>query len=189
MDYPMHAELEIGNKFPDFELPDQAGTPRNLSDLLRGFPGTLIFGRGHYCPKDRRQLTNYVIHLQPEMRINYCKLITVSVDDKTNTNETRDALAAQWPFLMDPDRRLLYELQMVDTTDPAHGEVYVPYSFSLDQDRTIHKIYNGWYYVGRPTVEDIRQNWRALLSRRPEYVYDPSRAPGLKGDAFYDRNG
>jgi len=136
-----------------------------------------------------RQLTNYVTHLQPEMRINYCKLITVSVDDKTNTNETRDALAAEWPFLMDPDRRLLYELQMVDTTDPPHGEVYVPYSFSLDRDRTIHKIYNGWYFVGRPTVEDIRQDWRALLSRRPDYVYDPSRAPVLKGDAFYDRSG
>ena len=48
MDYPMHAELEIGNKFPDFELPDQAGTLRKLSQLLRGFPGTLIFGRGYY---------------------------------------------------------------------------------------------------------------------------------------------
>ncbi len=34
----------------------------------------------------------------------------------------------------------------------------------------------------------IRQDWRALLSRRPDYVYDPSRAPVLKGDAFYDRN-
>ena len=48
MDYPMHAELEIGNKFPDFELPDQAGTLRNLSHLLRGFPGTLSFCRGYY---------------------------------------------------------------------------------------------------------------------------------------------
>ncbi len=48
MDYPMYDELEIGNEFPDFELPDQAGTLRKLSHLLRGFPGTLIFGRGHY---------------------------------------------------------------------------------------------------------------------------------------------
>ena len=126
-------------------------------------------------------------HLQPEMKINYCKLITVSVDDEMNTNETRDALAAEWSFLMDPDRRLLYELQMVDTTDPAHGEVYIPYSFSLDRDRTIYKIYNGWYHVGRPTVEDIRQDWRALMSHRQDYVYDLSRAPVPKGDAFYDR--
>jgi len=105
-----------------------------------------------------------------------------------NINETRDALAAEWPFLMDPDRRLLYELQMVDTTDPVHGEVYVPYSFSLDRDLIIHKIYNGWYFIGRPTVEDIRQDWRALLSRHPDYAYDPSRAPALKGDAYYDRD-
>ena len=46
MDYPMHPELEIGNKFPDLELPDQTGTLRKLSHLLRGFPGTLVFGRG-----------------------------------------------------------------------------------------------------------------------------------------------
>ena len=48
MDYPMHAELEIGNKFPDFELPDHTGTLHKLSHLLRGFPGTLVFGRGYY---------------------------------------------------------------------------------------------------------------------------------------------
>jgi peroxiredoxin len=126
-------------------------------------------------------LANYVSHLQPEMRVNYCKLITVSVDDKMNTNETRDALGAEWPFLMDQNRRLLYELQMVDTTDPYHGEIYIPYSFALDRDRTIYKIYNGWYYVGRPTVEEIRLDWRVLMSRRSDYVYDPARAPAPKG--------
>ncbi|MCZ6549435.1 MAG: redoxin domain-containing protein [Deltaproteobacteria bacterium] len=116
-------------------------------------------------------MTNYVHHLQPELKINYCKLITVSVDDKMNTNEMRDALAADWPFLMDPDRRLLHELEMVDTTDPRHGEIYIPYTFMLDRDRTIYKIYNGWFYVGRPTVEEIRMDFRALMSRRPDWVY------------------
>ncbi len=48
MDYPMHPELKVGNKFPDLELPDQTGTLRKLSQLWRGFPGTLIFGRGYY---------------------------------------------------------------------------------------------------------------------------------------------
>ncbi len=48
MDYPMRADLEVGNKFPDFELPDQTGEPVRLSKILRGFPGVLIFGRGHF---------------------------------------------------------------------------------------------------------------------------------------------
>ena len=169
----MRADLVVGNRFPNFELPDHTGTPLKLSQMLRGFPGVLIFSRGYDSPKDRRQLTNYVAHLQPEIRVNYCKMITVSVDDTMNTNETRDALGADWPFLMDPDRKLLHELEMVDTTDSVHGAVCVPYTLILDRDRTIYKIYNGWWYVGRPTMEEIRMDLRALMSRRKDWVYSP----------------
>jgi peroxiredoxin len=171
MNFPMRSDLKVGNQFPDFELPDQGGERRKLSQLLRGFPGVLIFGRGYFCPKDRRQLSNYVQQLQPEFRVNYCHLISVSVDDAMNTNETRDAIGADWTFLMDPERRLLHELEMVDSTDKAHGEVYIPYSFILDRDRTIYKIYNGWWYLGRPTPEEIRMDLRELMSRRPDWVY------------------
>lgn len=171
MDYPMHQDLKVGSKFPDFELPDQDGVPRRLSDLVGNCPAVLIFSRGHYCPKDRRQLTNYVRDLQPEFRVNYCRMITVSVDDRLNTNEMRTALAADWPFLSDPDRRLLHELQMTDRSDPGHGEVYIPYSFILDHNRIIHKIYNGWWFLGRPTCDDIRQDLRAVMSKRDDWVY------------------
>ena len=116
-------------------------------------------------------MTTYVNELQAEFRVNYCKMITVSVDDRMNTTETRTSLAADWPFLMDPDRRLLHELQMTDRTDPAHGEVYIPYTFILDRDRTIYKVYNGWWFVGRPTSEEIRMDLRVLMSRRPDWVY------------------
>jgi hypothetical protein len=36
---------------------------------------------------------------------------------------------------------------------------------------SIYKIYNGWWYVGRPTVEEIRMDFRALLSRRGDWWY------------------
>ena len=121
-------------------------------------------------------MTTYVSELQPEFRVNYCKMITVSVDDRMNTDETRTALAADWPFLLDPDRRLLHELQMTDTTDKVHGEVYIPYTFILDRDRTIYRVYNGWWFVGRPTAEEIRTDLRALMSRRPDWVYSKERA-------------
>jgi len=171
MDLPMRADLKAGNQFPNFELPDHTGTLRKLSQLLQGFPGVLIFSRGYFCPRDRRQHTNYVAQLQPELRVNYCKMITVSVDDRLTSNEVRNALVAEWSFLCEPDRRLLHELEMVDTTDSIHGEVYIPYTFILDRDRTIYKIYNGWWYLGRPTVEEIRMDLRALMSKRPDWVY------------------
>lgn len=48
MDYPMRADLKVGNKFPDFELPDHTGGQRKLSQLLRGMPGVLVFNRGYF---------------------------------------------------------------------------------------------------------------------------------------------
>ena len=48
VDYPMHPDLEVGNQFPDFELPDQDGKMQQLSKLIRGFPTVLIFSRGYY---------------------------------------------------------------------------------------------------------------------------------------------
>ena len=98
-------------------------------------------------------------------------MIVVSVDDQMATNEVRDALGADWPFLIDSDRELLHKLEMVDDTDSVHGEVYIPYTFILDRDRTIYKIYNGWWYLGRPTVEEIRMDLRALMSRRHDWVH------------------
>jgi len=50
-DFKMREDLRVGNKFPDLELPDQDGTPQNVSELLRGFPGALIFGRGIFDRK------------------------------------------------------------------------------------------------------------------------------------------
>ena len=44
----MHPDLQVGNRFPDFELPDQDGEMRQLSNLIRGFPTVLIFSRGYY---------------------------------------------------------------------------------------------------------------------------------------------
>ncbi len=44
----MHPDLEVGNPFPDFELPDQDDKMQQLSKLSRGFPTVLIFSRGYY---------------------------------------------------------------------------------------------------------------------------------------------
>lgn len=171
MNYPMKADLQVGNKFPDFELPDYSGETKKLSHLLKGMPGVLMFSRGSFCPKDRRQMTNYVEQLQPELRVDYCHLITVSVDDQFTTREWRNALDADWTFLCDSDKKLLHQLEMVDHTDKRHGEIYIPYTFILDRDRTISKIYNGWWYLGRPTVDEIRTDLRALMSKRADWVY------------------
>jgi peroxiredoxin len=116
-------------------------------------------------------LENYARFLQPELAVNYCKLLVVTVDDAATTRALRDRIGATFPFLIDAERQLTRALDIVDHTDPAHAEIPIPYSFTLDRTREIYKIYNGWWYVGRPTVEEIRMDYRALLMRRPDYAY------------------
>src|SRR5262249_45490957 len=66
---------------------------------------------------------------------------------------------------------------LVDTTDAHHPRIAIPYTFVLDAERVIFKIYNGWWYGGRPTVDELRMDLRALLSRRRDWWYDDKPAP------------
>ena len=41
-------DLKPGAAFPEFELPDQRGTVRTLTELMAGWPTILVFWRGGY---------------------------------------------------------------------------------------------------------------------------------------------
>ena len=102
----MKPGIHIGAAFPDYELSDHTGTKRILSDLQGMEPMILVLSRGHYCPKDRRQLRQ-LVDFYPELKVGYARLVTISTDNLLQTNEFRDGLAAQWPFLSDPGLKVL----------------------------------------------------------------------------------
>ena len=109
--------------------------------------------------------------LQPELPVSYCKLLVVTVDDAETAQALRTRIGATFPFLIDDQRTLIHELDIVDNTDKKHGQIPIPYTFVLDRDRSIYKIYDGWWYVGRPTVEELRIDLRTLMMRRDDYSY------------------
>jgi peroxiredoxin len=114
--------------------------------------------------------------LQDELAVNYCQLAVVSTDAPEVAAAFRAGLGATFTFLSDQDRRAIRALDIVEQTAPGfeHGLVALPYSFSLHPDLTIHRIYNGWWFVGRPTLEELRQDLRAIMQKcRPDYEYRP----------------
>ena len=121
-------------------------------------------------------MANYVTHLQPELAVNYCQLVVVWTDNPASTRAARQELGATFPFLCDHERKAITELDIMDTTDDHHPRIAIPYTFVLDGDRVIFKIYNGWWYVGRPTVEELRRDLRTVLQRcRPDWdLSDPA---------------
>jgi AhpC/TSA family len=104
-------------------------------------------------------------------------LVVISVDVPMVQREVKDGLGATFQFLSDADKKVITELDIVDTSDPVHGPVAIPYTFVLDRDRTIYTIYNGWWFLGRPTVEQLRMDFRALMSGRADWWYDKTPPP------------
>ncbi len=161
----MRADIVPGSQLPDYELSDQTGKRRKLSDIQGQDPMIVVLSRGSYCPKDRRQHEG-LAELWREMMpgVGYCRMVTISTDNLLSTNEFRNAVAAGWPFLSDPRRVVQKDLDIPEYTDPEHNPM-VPHTIVCAPDRIVHKIYNGYWFFGRPTVEELRQDLRAVLQQ------------------------
>jgi len=152
--------LEPGQAFPDLDLPDHTGRPRLLSELAGGDPVVLLFSRGWWCPKEQRHLRE-VTELQNEFEVAYTRIVVVSIDASEVQAAFRAGLGARFVFLSDPERRWLQRLDLLEETDTLHRP-YRPTAFTLHPDLTIHAVYDGSWYWGRPTMEDLRRDMRAI---------------------------
>ena len=109
------------------------------------------------------QLRHYV-DLQQELAINYCKLAVVSVDTPEVNDAFRIGLGAQFAFLSDHERKVVTLLDMTETSK-SRGVTAMPYTFSLLPDLTIYNLYCGYWYLGRPTLDELRMDLRAMLKK------------------------
>jgi peroxiredoxin len=154
--------------FPDLDLPDHTGRPRTLSEIANGDPVALVTSRGWWCPKEQRYLRQLVA-LQDELEVAYAKLVVVSVDPPEVQAAFRAGLGARFLFLSDADRRWLDRLGLRETTDTVH-DPYRPAAFTLFPDLRVHASYNGYWYWGRATMEELRRDLRAISERiRPDW--------------------
>src|SRR5215468_6659413 len=164
----MRPDIVPGAVFPDYELSDHTARRRKLSELQGPHPMVLVLSRGGYFPKDRRQAEG-LVDLHRELEVGYCRLVTISTDSITDTNEYRSGVGAHWPFLSDPRRIIQKDLDIVEYTDAAHNPM-IPYTILLEPGLVIYKIYNGYWFFGRPTVEELRQDLRAVsMNCRPDW--------------------
>ncbi len=161
-------ELVPGVAFPDLDLPDHTGRPRRLSEIAGGDPLVVLTSRGWFCPKEQRHLRE-VTALQDEFEVAYARLVVLSVDPPAEQAAFRAGLGARFTFLSDDGRRWLDRLGLRETTDTVH-EPYQPAAFSLLPDLTIHRAYNGYWYWGRPTMEELRHDMREIARAiRPDW--------------------
>lgn len=187
----MPTHLQEGDRFPDIALPNHQNESVQLSQLtqpglvdrklsfLDGYPLILVFYRGFFCPRDRIQFRQ-LVQFQDELMVNYCKLAAVSADPPLVQAAFRAGLGAQWQFLADEQRQVIQQINILDETEGEYAYRAQPYTFVLRPDLTIHKLYNGWFFVGRPTLEELRSDLRDIMETRSDYRYEVYNTPAVK---------
>src|SRR5258708_20714484 len=140
-----------GAALPEYELPDRTANGWKPSELQRQDPMVLVLSRGGFGLKDRRQAEGLVA-LHRELEVGYCRLVTISTDNITETNEYHTGVGAHWPFLSDVGRAVLKDLDIAEYTDPLHNPM-IPHVIVLDPKLIIYRIYMGYWFFGRPTLQ------------------------------------
>jgi peroxiredoxin len=150
--------------------------PRRLSELQGDDPLILTLARGHYCPKEHQQHLA-LAGFYPKIAVAYTRIVTIATDDHHTLQEFRASVGAQWPFLSDPGRIVQQDLDIQEYTDPDNNPM-IPHTLVLKPGLVIHSIYNGYWFWGRPSLDDL---WRDLRDASREIRPDwDLAAPGLR---------
>jgi len=184
----MREDITEGALFPDYELPDHTDTLRKLSLLQGDDPMVVTLNRGIYCPKERQQLLQ-LVEFSKQLDVGFVRLVTITTDNLILSNDLRLGVGAHWPFLHDTSRIVQKDLDIAEYTDPRNNPM-IPHTFVLEPGLKIHKIYNGYWYWGRPSTADLHADLRDITRRvRPDWQIDTPdmRAKWERGerDDFY----
>jgi len=167
----MSNNLVPGATLPDFELPDDTGTVRRLSDLQGDDAMVLMLGRGEHCPRERQHQFE-MVRFFGWCPVAFTQLVTVLPNDLHDTNKMRIATGAHWTYLSDGEHEVQGALDIREYTDPHH-QATVPHTLVVAPGLTIDKVYVGYWFWGRPTPYQL---WADLqdLFRRTKPDFDPT---------------
>jgi peroxiredoxin Q/BCP len=93
---------QVGDTVPDFELPDENGTPRRLSSLLNDGPVVLFFYPGamtYGCTKESCHFRD----LAAEFAAAGAQRVGISADRVEKQKQFSEKHAFDFPLLSDPD--------------------------------------------------------------------------------------
>jgi peroxiredoxin len=97
--------LNAGQQAPNFTLPDAAGQPQTLANLLEQGPVVLTFYRGSWCPYCNVQLRAYQQAL-PELASYGATLVAISPQTPDFTSLTASEKELGFPVLSDVGNRV-----------------------------------------------------------------------------------
>ena len=168
------SNISVGMTLPDFELRDDAGVPRRLSELQGDDPMILLLGRGEHCPRER-QHQREMLRFYEWASVAFTQLVTILPNDLHDIFRLRSSSGAHWPFLSDAELEVRNTLGIDEYTDTHHDYAVVPHTLVLAPGLVVDKVHVGYWFWGRPTPEQL---WADLgdLFARIKSDFDPTTA-------------
>jgi peroxiredoxin len=169
----MLKDLDVGDVFPDAELPDEEGVLHRLSDLQGDDLLLLMLGRGEHCPRER-QHQRELLQVYEWSSVAFTQMVTVLPNDLHDVYKLKISTGAHWTYLADAELELQTTLDIREYTDPHHT-ANVPHTVILSPGLLIEKVYVGYWFWGRPSPYRLWEDLGEVLARtRPDF--DPTSA-------------
>jgi peroxiredoxin len=178
--FPLRDVLAVGDRAPDFTLPDSRGRPVSLSGVLSAGPAIVAFYRGGWCPYCNIQLRAYQSAL-PEIAALGGQIIAISPQLPDASLSVAEKNALDFPVLSDAGNRvarsfgLVYALaeelraalrsnnkSLPGINGDESWELPVPATFVIAQDGHVGLAYVDIDYRRRLAPEDIIAALRLL---------------------------
>jgi peroxiredoxin Q/BCP len=148
--------LHTGDTVPDFELPDQTGTPRKLSDFLAKGPVVLFFYPAAMTPGCTKESCHFR-DLSAEFTAAGAQPVGISADkvDKQKQFDEKESLGL--PLLSDADRTVAAELGVKRGLGPNKRTTFV-----IDTDRKVLDVIHSEFSMNSHADKAL-----AVLKARP----------------------
>ena len=136
--------MHKGDVVPDFELPDQTGTPRQLSQFLADGPVVLFFypaAMTYGCTKESCHFRD----LSAEFATVGAHVVGISADQVEKQKRFDEKESLGFPLLSDPDRVVAAQL------GAKRGVSFLPnkrITFVIDTDRSILDVFHSEVSMG-----------------------------------------
>ncbi len=172
--------LKVGDRAPDFELPDAVGNSHKLSQLLTKGPVIINFYRGEWCPYCNLEIRAFQ-NLLPEFQQANAQLVAISPELPNYSLTMQEKHDLAFPVLSDVGNQVARSYGLVFTLDAALRPLYkgfgldieahngddsyelpVPATYVIDSNGMVRYAYANADYTKRAEPADVLAAVKAL---------------------------
>ena len=165
--------LKVGDKVPDFNLPNAAGEEVRLKELLDKGPVILNFYRGGWCPYCNLELNAYQKHL-PDINELGASLVAISPQTPDNSLSTAEKDDLKFQVLSDVGNKVANQFGLVFKVPSELQEIYnnfgitlpkfngdeswelpMPGTYVIDKDGTVSYAFADADYTKRAEPDEV----------------------------------